>query len=160
MARTQQSKPYPRVAFRVDEALATAIAARVKEKKLPSPSAYLRALVESDLKVKPDNDRIARLENVMSANHVQVAAILRSIAITQRATYGLLDVAVKAILAYIPDEGGPDMRKAVQTRGEQRYNVVHKDARKAGLEMLDMLAKEFDRHRQTANNENVNDLLE
>ena len=153
MPRTKKGKPSPRIAFRVDEALAVAMAARVKERKLPSPSAYLRALVESDLKEKPDEDRIARLENVMSANHIQIAAILRSIAITQRATYGLLDVAVKAILAYLPDEGGPDMRRAVQARGEQRYNVVHKEARKADLGMLDMLLKEFDRRSEAASSD-------
>lgn len=90
---------------------------------------------------------------MMSANHVQLAAILRSMAITQRATYGLLDVAVKAILAYIPDEGGPEMRKAVQARGEQRYNVVHKDARKADLGMLDMLVKEFERRNEGSSND-------
>ena len=93
MPRTKEKKTYPRIAFRVDEALAGALAARVKEKNLPSPSAYLRALVENDLRGEPADDRIARLENVMSANHVQLAAILRSMAITQRATYGLLDVA-------------------------------------------------------------------
>ena len=153
MQRTKEKKTYPRIAFRVDEALAGALAARVKEKNLPSPSAYLRALVENDLRGEPADDRIARLENVMSANHVQLAAILRSMAITQRATYGLLDVAVKAILAYIPDEGGPEMRKAVQARGEQRYNVVHKDARKADLGMLDMLVKEFERRNEGSGND-------
>ena len=153
MPRTKKGKASPRIAFRVDEALAVAMAARVKERKLANPSAYLRALVESDLKKKPDEDRIARLENIMSANHIQLTAILRSIAITQRANYGLLDVAVKAILAYLPDEGGQDMRRAVQARGEQRYNVVHKEARKADLGMLDMLLKEFDRRGEAASSD-------
>lgn len=144
MSRTKRRKSSPRIAFRIDEALAAALAERVKERNLPSPSAYLRGLVERDLSRRPDDDRIGRIENMMAANNAQVTGLLRSIAVMERATHALLDVSMNAVLSYLPDEG-PDSLALVRARGKRRHDKVHELVEKVALKMLDKLLAEAQR---------------
>lgn len=129
-----------RIDVRLDDALFEAINRQVEEKRHKNASAYLRSLVERDLRAAPDDDRIASLEKIISANHARLSAAVRTVAMTQRVEYAFVEAAVKAILSYLPD-AGPEAKALVQARGKERYERVVRAAEQSGLELLNNLAK-------------------
>ena len=133
-----------RIDVRLDDAIDKAVNQRVKEKRYKSASAYVRHLVDKDLRALPDEDRLAHLESVMGGNHKQVTGALRSIAMVQRAQYALFESAVKAILSYLPDSGSQG-RELATARGKERYARVLKFAEQSSFELLEQLSAEVER---------------
>jgi uncharacterized protein YecE (DUF72 family) len=132
-----------RLHFRLDPALIQAAESKAKTKGHRTVSAYFRSLVEKDLRALPDEDRLAAVERIMGANHLELTRLIRSVMVAQRAQYMLFDSAIKALLSYLPDLAEPpDLANA---RGKARYDRVVRVAEQGTSEVLDQLLAELDR---------------
>jgi hypothetical protein len=138
-----RAKAAERLHFRLDPSLIEAAQAKAKTKGHRTVSAYFRTLIERDLRTAPDDDRLAALERIVGANHLEATRLLRSVMVVQRAQYMLFDSAVKAIFSYLPDlSESADLAKA---RGKARYDRVVRVAEQGTAEVLDQLLAELER---------------
>jgi hypothetical protein len=141
--------PSDQIRLRIKTTTAQAVAKRMAERREPNLSAYIRGLIEADLRVQPDQDRLGLLEEAAAANHRQSVEMARSLAMAQRASYALLENGLLALLAYVPEVvGGPAADAKAEALGRSRFQVVLKAAKQNSFALLRELVAELERQSQ------------
>lgn len=130
--------------LRVSEPLFEAAVKRMRERGSRTTSQYIRELIERDTRSAASEDKMAHLEKVVAANHNRLAGQIKGLAVANRATFALLDAAVKAILSYLPD-AGPTGSELARSRGKDRYERVLRAAERSSSELIEKLAGNDDR---------------
>ena len=133
--------------MRLSEATYKAVVHAAKARDYASPSAFMRAAVEKEL--RGADSTIGESEQRISASLEKYSMQVRRVSTGQQALFAYVDALAKVILSTLPDTD-EDARKAAVSRGKLRYSRFLKsvganmvgDAQAALLELVNRATEE------------------
>lgn len=138
--------PSEQIAIRLKRTTAQALAKRMAERSESNLSSYIRKLIEADLRLQPDQDRMGLLEEAVAANHRHTVDMLRSMAMAQRTSFALLENGLRAMLSYLPDVvGGATADERADKLGAVRFQKIVEAAKQTSFRVLKELTAELER---------------
>jgi hypothetical protein len=105
--------------MRLSEATYKAVVQAAKARDYASPSAFMRAAVEKEL--RGVDSTIGESEQRISASLEKYSKQVRRVSTGQHALFAYVDALAKVILSTLPDTD-EDTRKAAAARGKLRYS--------------------------------------
>lgn len=105
--------------MRLSEATYKAVVQAAKTRDYASPSAFMRAAVEKEL--RGADSTIGESEQRISASLEKYSMQVRRVSTGQQALFAYVDALAKVILSTLPDTD-EDTRKAAAARGKLRYS--------------------------------------
>ena len=105
--------------MRLSEATYKAVVQAAKTRDYASPSAFMRAAVEKEL--RGADSTIGESEQRISASLEKYSMQVRRVSTGQQALFAYMDALAKVILSTLPDTD-EDTRKAAAARGKLRYS--------------------------------------
>ena len=105
--------------MRLSEATYKAVVHAAKARDYASPSAFMRAAVEKEL--RGADSTIGESEQRISASLEKYSMQVRRVSTGQQALFAYVDALAKVILSTLPDTD-EDARKAAVSRGKLRYS--------------------------------------
>jgi hypothetical protein len=105
--------------MRLSEATYKAVVQAAKARDYASPSAFMRAAVEKEL--RGADATLDESEQGISASLEKYSKQVRKVSTGQQALFAYMDALAKVILTTLPDTG-EDMMKAAVARGRLRYS--------------------------------------
>ena len=105
--------------MRLSEATYKAVVQAAKARDYASPSAFMRAAVEKEL--RGADSTIGESEQRISASLEKYSKQVRRVSTGQQALFAYVDALAKVILSTLPDTD-EDTRKAAAARGKLRYS--------------------------------------
>ena len=105
--------------MRLSEATWKAVVQAAKARDYASPSAFMRAAVEKEL--RGADSTIGESEQRISASLEKYSKQVRRVSTGQQALFAFVDALAKVILSTLPDTD-EDTRKAAAARGKLRYS--------------------------------------
>jgi hypothetical protein len=105
--------------MRLSEATYKAVVQAAKVRDYASPSAFMRAAVEKEL--RGADSTIGESEQRISASLEKYSKQVRRVSTGQQALFAYVDALAKVILSTLPDTD-EDTRKAAAARGKLRYS--------------------------------------
>jgi hypothetical protein len=105
--------------MRLSEATYKAVLQAAKTRDYASPSAFMRAAVEKEL--RGADSTIGESEQRISASLEKYSMQVRRVSTGQQALFAYVDALAKVILSTLPDTD-EDTRKAAAARGKLRYS--------------------------------------
>ena len=133
--------------MRLSEATYKAVVQAAKARDYASPSAFMRAAVEKEL--RGADSTIGESEQRISASLEKYSKQVRRVSTGQQALFAYMDALAKVILSTLPDTD-EDTRKADVARGKLRYSRFLKsvganmagDAQAALMELVNRAQEE------------------
>lgn len=104
--------------MRLSDATYKAVLHAAKSRDYASPSAFMRAAVEKEL--RGEDSTIGESEQRISASLERYSKQVRRVSTGQQALFAYVDALAKVILSTLPDTD-EDTRNAAATRGKLRY---------------------------------------
>ena len=114
----------PKRAVRIDKELDDRMKNAVKERGYRTPSAFMRAAIESELK---SDDKLAGMEEQTAASFDRVAKELRLVLRGQQALFALVDALTKAFLTCVPEPPSEAKAQSIAV-ARTRYAQLMKSA--------------------------------
>jgi hypothetical protein len=105
--------------MRLSDSTYKAVVQAAKARDYASPSAFMRAAVEKEL--RGADSTIGESEQRISASPEKYSKQVRRVSTGQQALFAYVDALVKVILSTLPDTD-EDTRKAAAARGKLRYS--------------------------------------
>ncbi len=105
--------------MRLSDATYKAVVQAAKSRDYASPSAFMRAAVEKEL--RGADSTLGESEQRISASLERYSKQVRRVSTGQQALFAYVDALAKVILSTLPDTD-EDTRKAAATRGKLRYS--------------------------------------
>src|ERR1039457_3858080 len=105
--------------MRLSEATYKAVLQAAKVRSYDSPSAFMRAAIEKEL--RGVDATLGESENRIAASLEKYSKQVRRVSIGQQALFAYMDALAKVILSTLPDTD-EDTRQAAAARGKLRYS--------------------------------------
>ncbi len=131
----------PKRAVRIQPELDQRLQKATKERGYRSPSAFIRAALETELKSRGESDRI---EEQTAASFDRLAKELRRALRGQQAIFALLDAFTKIFLACVPEPPADARAQSISMARERHMRLIKTDGQSLANQsaMQDLLGDE------------------